>query len=118
IDVEVLYPFMVTDELLMNNKKNTLLVGISQGGSSYSTYNAMKLGVKNGVKVASMEGVDNALIDEVADFVLTVYCGPEEAGAKTKGFNTTKLNIMLFGLYVALERNQITENDLENKLNQ
>lgn len=115
IDVEVLYPFMVNDELLMNNKKNVLLVGISQGGSSYSTYNAMKLGIRNGVKVASMAGVDNALIDEMADFVLTVHCGAEEAGPKTKGFNTTKLNIMLFGLHVALERNQITDKDFENK---
>ncbi len=88
-----------------------MLVGISQGGSSYSTYNAMKLGIRNGVKVASMAGVDNALIDEVADFVLTVHCGAEEAGPKTKGFNTTKLNIMLFGLHVALERNQITDKE-------
>lgn len=110
VEVEALYPFMITDDYLESADVNTLVVGISQGGSSYSTYRAMEKAKEKGCKVASMAGMEQALIDEVADYVLTIHCGPEEAGAKTKGFTCTKLNIFLLGIEVALERQLIDKN--------
>lgn len=114
VEVEVMYPFMVTEELLKANQHETLFIGISQGGSSYSTYNAMKLAKEHGCKIASMPGIEEgALIDELADFILPVYVGPEDAGPKTKGYNTTKFHIMLFALYVAIERDLLSKEDFE-----
>lgn len=113
IEVEAVYPFQVTDDFFEGINHKTLLIGLSQGGSSYSTYNAMVTAKKYGATIGSMSGYENVLIDEIADYVLTVYCGPENAGPKTKGFTTTKLNLMLFGLYVALEREFISVLEFE-----
>lgn len=106
--VEAYYPFQITKELLTKDAKTTLFIGISQGGSSYSTYNAMKLAKELGCTVASMAGTENALIDEVADYVLTVQCGEEKAGAKTKGYYSTKLNLLLLALYIGEENGSLS----------
>ncbi|MDM5226000.1 SIS domain-containing protein [Cytobacillus sp. NJ13] len=108
VRVDVYYPFAISRETFIGDSSKTILIGISQGGSSYSTYNAMKLAKESGCIIASMAGQENALIDEVADFILTVKCGEETAGAKTKGFYTTKLNLTLFALQLARETNKIT----------
>jgi glucosamine 6-phosphate synthetase-like amidotransferase/phosphosugar isomerase protein len=118
IEVEALYPFQITEALFEGDNHNTLLIGLSQGGSSYSTYNAMLTAKNKGVTVGSMAGKEEALIDEVSDYIMTVYCGPENAGPKTKGFTTTKLNLMLFGLHVAAERGLITESMFEEEVDQ
>lgn len=106
--VDVYYPFTISRETFLEDTSKTLVIGISQGGSSYSTYNAMKIAKDAGCMIASMAGQENALIDEVADFILTVKCGEEKAGAKTKGFYTTKLNLTLFALQLARETSKIT----------
>ncbi|WP_313467541.1 SIS domain-containing protein, partial [Carnobacterium sp.] len=103
IEVVSLYPFMITKETFLNHNEKTLVIGISQGGSSFSTYEAMKIAKEAGCLTASMAGLENAYIDEQADYVLTVHCGEELAGAKTKGYYCTKLNLLLFGLYWGLE---------------
>ncbi|MBL1228265.1 SIS domain-containing protein [Enterococcus sp. BWB1-3] len=109
MDVCAMYPFEITDTTFLADNEQTLVVGISQGGSSYSTYNTMKLAKHHGCMTASMAGVDEAFIDEVADYVLTVSCGEELAGAKTKGFYCTKLNLLLFALYIGLEKRTVSE---------
>lgn len=115
IEVEVLYPFMITETFFEVQEHKILFIGISQGGSSYSTYNAMKIAQENGCTIASMAGTENALIDEIADYVLTVHCGPEDAGPKTKGFHTTKLHLMLFALYVAEQRGLLNQDELDKQ---
>ncbi|BBN99831.1 SIS domain-containing protein [Sporolactobacillus terrae] len=117
ISVEAYYPFELTKEVIGDNQTQTLLIGISQGGSSYSTYNAMKLAKEQGCKVASMAGQDHVLIDEAADYVLTVRCGEETAGAKTKGFYCTMLNLILLGLYLGQENGTLTQAAFNNEIN-
>lgn len=114
IEVSVCYPFMVTNDSFIGDNTKTLVIGISQGGSSYSTYNAMKISKQKGCITASMAGTPDAFIDEQADFILTVNCGEELAGAKTKGFYCTKLNLLLLALYTGLEKSSITNQEFEN----
>ncbi|MDT2704231.1 SIS domain-containing protein [Enterococcus dongliensis] len=118
IEVHAMYPFMINDETFINDSSKTLVIGISQGGSSYSTYNAMKLAKANGCLTASMAGCKSAYIDEQADFILTVYCGEELAGAKTKGYYCTKLNLLLFSLHYSLNNKLISERQFEEKIEQ
>ncbi|MGO0861852.1 SIS domain-containing protein, partial [Clostridioides difficile] len=120
VDVVAKYPFMITEDTFKFDNidnKNTLVVGISQGGSSYSAYNAMKLAEDKGCKIASMAGCKNALIDEVSDYILTVNCGEEKSGAKTKGFYCTKLNLMLLGLQIAREKGIISSEKYNEEIN-
>ena len=76
----------------------------------------MKLAKSKGCITASMAGEEQAFIDEMADFVLTVHCGPEKAGAKTKGFYCTKLNLLLLALYLGLEQGTISEETFEQQI--
>jgi len=115
-EVVALYPFEITKETFLKDNDKTLVVGISQGGSSYSTYNAMELAKSCGCMTASMAGSENAYIDEVADYVLTVYCGEETAGAKTKGFYCTKLNLLLLALNIGKAQGQISDGTYEKEI--
>ncbi|MDU4879671.1 MAG: SIS domain-containing protein, partial [Clostridioides difficile] len=117
IDVVKMYPFMITEDTFKFDNENTLVVGVSQGGSSYSTYNAMKLAEDKGCKIASMAGCKNALIDEISDYILTVNCGEEKSGAKTKGYYCTKLNLMLLGLQIAREKGIISSEKYNEEIN-
>lgn len=113
IEVSALYPFMVTDSTFNSFQGKSLVVGISQGGKSFSTYNAMKLARSKGAETASMSGDSNAFIDEAADHILTVHCGEEKAGAKTKGFYCTKLNLMLMALHMAKTKGTLSTSDFD-----
>lgn len=108
ISIQAVYPFAVTKDFFAGADDETLFIGISQGGSSYSTYRAMQLAKEHHCKVASMAGMENALIDEAADVVLTVQCGEEKVGAKTKGFYSTKLQLMLLALEIARETKRLS----------
>lgn len=114
--VVAMYPFEINEETFLKDSDKTLVVGISQGGSSYSTYNAMKLAKSCGCMTASMAGEKAVFIDEVADYVLTVYCGEETAGAKTKGFYCTKLNLLLLALSIGVAQGKVTNEQYEQEI--
>ena len=118
VRVDAYYPFAINADTFLGNSSKTLVVGISQGGSSYSTYNAMKIAKEAGCLTASMAGQDDALIDEVADFILTVQCGEELAGAKTKGFYCTKLNLTLLALQLARETGKLSNEDYNKEISE
>ncbi|MFL6562299.1 MAG: SIS domain-containing protein [Bacillus sp. (in: firmicutes)] len=118
VRVDAYYPFAINKETFLGDSSKTLVVGISQGGSSYSTYNAMKIAKEAGCLTASMAGQEDALIDEVADFVLTVQCGEELSGAKTKGFYCTKLNLTLLALQLARETGRLSKEDYDNEISE
>lgn len=116
VRVDCYYPFAIDEKTFIGDNSKTLLVGISQGGSSFSTYNAMKIAREAGCMVASMAGDEDALIDEVSDFVLTVKCGEEKAGAKTKGFYCTKLNLTLLALQLARETGKLSDDQYKSEI--
>ena len=115
LKVDILYPFMINKNSF-NDKLTTLLIGISQDGGSFSTYNAMQLAKEMGQYTMSMSGYKDVYIDTIADYILTVPCGPELAGAKTKGFHCTSLNIMLLGLQLGLQNHTLTLQTYQNYL--
>lgn len=109
IEVDAYYPFLITPEFLRGNNKKTLFIGISQGGSSLTTFDAMEIAKEKGCIIATMAGEKDAYIDKLADEVLTVNIGEERAGAKTKGFYATKLNLLLLAEYIGIENGSVTE---------
>lgn len=108
IEVMALYPFQVTEDLFLHG--DVTLIGISQGGSSYSTFEAMKTAKDNNATIVSMTGKAESLLDTISDFSFPIKCGEELAGAKTKGYHSTKLNLILFGLEYALVNKIIDDN--------
>lgn len=113
ISVNATYPFQITPEIFDENNSKTLFIGISQGGSSLSTYNAMEIAKNKGCIIATMAGEKDAYIDQLADDVLTVDIGEEKAGAKTKGYYATKLNLLLLAEYIGVENGHLSQSDFD-----
>ena len=88
-----------------------LVIGISQGGGSLSTLAAMERARAAGHLTASMAGEAPAAIDQAADLILTVPCGEERAGAKTKGYHCTILNLILLALAVASRQQRLSDEE-------
>ncbi|WEV37233.1 SIS domain-containing protein [Lactobacillus sp. ESL0677] len=116
IEVLAFYPFMLTPDFFVGDNTRTLLIGISQGGSSFSTFNAMKTAKKAGCIVGTMAGETGAYIDQIADEVMTVNIGEEKAGAKTKGYYCTKLNLLLLADYIGLENGNLTKDQFDEDI--
>lgn len=113
LDVHAVYPFAVTPELLGDGTR-TLFVGVSQGGGSLSVLEAMKAAKAAGCTIATMCGTKNAVIDAIADHVFTVDVGEENAGAKTKGYYGTKLNLFLLAQAIGRDRGVLDGPALED----
>lgn len=116
IEVESYYPFFITKEFLRGDNSHTLFIGISQGGSSFTTFDAMKIAKEAGCIIGTMAGEKDAYIDQLADVILTVNIGEEHAGAKTKGFYATKLNLLLLAEYVGLGNGTVQQSQLEEDI--
>lgn len=113
LPVEVLYPFQVEDYMFTEPEK-TLFVGISQSGTSLSTYRAMKRAQRAGCRMASMSGKEDkgVILNEAADDILTVYCGEEgDLQPKTKGMICTIVNLMLLALEWGCYHNKLKKED-------
>lgn len=116
IEVIALYPFMLTSDFFVGDNSQTLFIGISQGGSSFSTFDAMKTAKKAGCIIGTMAGEKDAYIDQIADEVMTVNIGEEKAGAKTKGYYSTKLNLLLLADYIGLANGHLTRAQLDQDI--
>lgn len=119
IPVEVLYPFEV-ETYLFSEPSTTLFIGISQSGTSLSTYRAMERAKAEGCRVASMAGREDegTIINQMADDILTVACGEEgDLQPKTKGFFCTIANLMLFALLYGFVHGRISGQEYEEQVN-
>ena len=112
--VIVLNTFDIQDIEYGNTKK--LLIGISQSGSSYSTLGTLKFANDFGIPTVSMTGEVDSIIDKEAIYNYQIKCGEEKAGAKTKGYFCTKLNLILFALYYAKNHEIISDNFYEKEI--
>lgn len=117
IEVLAFYPFMLTPDFFVGDNSSTLVIGISQGGSSFSTFDAMKTAKEAGCIIGTMAGEKDAYIDQIADEVMTVNIGEEKAGAKTKGYYSTKLNLLLMADYIGLANGTINQNQFDQDIN-
>ncbi len=118
LPVEVLYPFQVED-YIFTEPETTLFIGVSQSGTSLSAYRAMKQAREAGCRLASMSGKEDkaVILNEVADDILTVYCGEEgDLQPKTKGMICTIVNLMLLALNWGRHHEKVEEKAYEEAL--
>lgn len=115
LPVDAYYPFKLTNEIFdaQEDNSHTLFIGVSQEGGSLTTFNAMNMAKKHGCIVASMSGTEDAYINKVVDEKLTVAVGKEIVGPKTKGYYTTKLNLLLLSEYIGIENGHISRSDFD-----
>lgn len=100
IRVFPVYPITVSEEVCFMNE-NSLIVGISQQGTSMAVIQALDEAKSLGIRTLSITGEYNTEITRHSHGNIYVECGYEDAGATTKGYTATVLTLVLFGLQLA-----------------
>ncbi|MDM8296344.1 SIS domain-containing protein [Enterocloster aldenensis] len=80
------------------NQERCMVVAISQTGTSRGLLEAAGLAKDMGFSVLGITQVKDSPLSHLADHCLYLECGSEESNAKTKGYSSTLLALMLFGL--------------------
>jgi fructoselysine-6-P-deglycase FrlB-like protein len=102
IDTEAITSLELLDEVAAPLfGAHTLLIGISQSGSTLVLVEALRVARERGALTVAITAESASPIAAVAEFVFTTPTGPEEALAKTKGFSTTALAACLLGPLLA-----------------
>ena len=82
--------------------KKPLLVFISQGGNSTNTIAAIEN--HRDTPSLALTGNPDGEINQLCNSTVTIPCGPEKAGPKTKGYTSTVLLLYLMALEAARTR--------------
>ncbi len=86
----------------------SLVLGISQQGTSMSVIRALDEAREHGLPAISVTGEYDTEITKHADANIYVECGVEDAGATTKGYTATVFTLMLFELGLAEELGKLS----------
>lgn len=110
IRVFPVYPAaFLQEEALWADK--SLVLGISQQGTSISVIHALDRAKKRGLWTISVTGEYDTEITKHADANIYVECGLEDAGATTKGYTATVFTLMLFGLGLAENQGRLSSEE-------
>ncbi len=115
IKVFIQYPIIFKNQERIFNK-NTLVIGISQGGQSFSTVHGLDSARERGLHTAAISANKEARVFEHSDISVSLSVGDEFCGAKTKGYSGTICTLMMIGLELALAKGILTQEKAEEYL--
>lgn len=108
VTVDANYPLLYKNFTSVFEEK-TIVIGISQGGESKSTIQALEFANKNGCKTVSLtEAGSESKLAKYSDIALCLNCGTEIAGPKTKGYQATMMMLILMALETAYALDKIS----------
>jgi glucoselysine-6-phosphate deglycase len=81
--------------LLKKKHENTILIGISQTGKSTGTIDCLKLANAQNIPTIALTEASDSPLANIANHVVPIGCGEENAPPKTKGFSATVLTLQL-----------------------
>lgn len=91
------------------NRKDTWVLGISQTGTSRGVLEAVDYAHEIGFKVIGVTNEKESPMDKKSDVTFFLNCGEEDSNAKTKGYSSTLVLLMLLGLEMAIEKKTIDD---------
>lgn len=95
--------------IYQENKATTWVLGISQTGTSRGVLEALEEVKENGFKIVGITNEKDSPIDQMSDVTFYLECGEENSNAKTKGYSSTLLTLMM----LAVELGKITTDEKE-----
>lgn len=102
--------------LLKEAKDNTLVIAISQTGTSRGVLEAVGEAKNAGFTVLGLTDTEDSPLEKLSDYKITIGCGPEESNAKTKGYSATILNLILFSLKLGLKKHILSMEDYQAEI--
>lgn len=103
MNVSIYYPFEFENDKRLIQRlsiENSLVVGISQTGTSSGVLNCLIKAKSLGYKILTLTERENTPIRELGDYYLNFECGLEACNAKTKGYSASLLLLHLIGLEI------------------
>ena len=91
--------------------ESTLVICISQSGTTADTIAALRMAKRCGAKVLSIVNVSTSVIAAESDWVLYTWAGPEIAVATTKAYSTQLAVTYLLTLHFAEVRGNLTNTE-------
>ncbi|HWP22029.1 MAG TPA: SIS domain-containing protein [Candidatus Cryosericum sp.] len=102
----------------LENPQSTLIVLISQTGTSAGTIGALEHAKASGFRTLAITEVEDSPIARKADDVLRLFCGIEESNAKTKGYSATLALLMRLALSLGKRNGILNEQEHQICLNE
>lgn len=115
LEVAVKIPFLFSAYDKIVDKK-ALALGVSQGGSSFSTIEAVKKAKNLGLKTVAVTSKMESAIAKEADYKVNIGCGEETVGYVTMGFSSTVMTLMIMALEGGLALGKISEEKYKKEL--
>lgn len=100
INIEIKMPFVFSN-YNSQIEENTLYIGVTQGGHSFSTIEALKELKESSADTVAITANLQSTVCELCKAVIDIGCGNEKVGYVTKGFSATVLTFILMGLELA-----------------
>lgn len=115
IKVVTSFPTIFIDQTKKLNKLS-IVIGISQSGTSNSTKRALEFAKQLGVNTMLFTSNLSSFIQKDADALINIDCGDERAVAKTKGYQASIVTLWLCALEWALLTNKVNSDEYEHYL--
>jgi len=110
VEVEIASEFRYRNPIF-NNK--TLVIVMSQSGETADTLAVLRDAKAKGVRVLAITNVVGSSVAREADDVLYTWAGPEIAVASTKAYTTQLITMYILGLFLAQNKNTVTNEEIE-----
>lgn len=106
MEVEVVYPFSF---IHYENRlsPHSMVIGISQGGGSTATINALRKAEAKGCLTAALTANEHGQIVKAARHTILIPCGEEKVVFRTKGYTSTLFALYMMALEAALVTGKI-----------
>lgn len=101
--------------------ESSLVIGISQTGTSSSVLNCLVKAKSLGYKLLTLTEREDTPIKHIGDYYLNFKCGLEACNAKTKGYSASLLLLHLIGVEIARQTekiDQVTYTLIRNELSE
>ncbi|PLR95940.1 hypothetical protein CVD19_13030 [Bacillus sp. T33-2] len=94
-------------------RDSTLVVAISQTGTSSGTVNSITYAKELGFKVLSITERRDTPVQQLGDYYLNFLCGLEPCNAKTKGVSSSLIILMLLAIHIGEDKAILTNEQFQ-----
>lgn len=114
VNISTPYNYLGSPAHIDGQKNNTLVIAISQTGTSSNTVNAIKKAKEQGLKVLSITETRDTPVQKLGDYYLNFLCGSENCNAKTKGYSNSLVLLWQIALEIGRAKG-VLEDDTYNR---
>jgi len=116
VDVEIASEYRY--QPIVNNKQNTMVIGISQSGETADTLGALREAKQRGNKILSICNVQGSTMSREADGAIYTCAGPEVGVASTKCFTCQLTVLYLLAVSLGIEKGTLSTLNAEKMISE